>query len=125
MKSLSPLGFFGSMKLPIRLIWLRSRLRSSWDGRLAVLLMFLAVVAGIATYAALRSAPPFGDNPDAVIWLLNIDLIILGALGILIARRVVSLFTTWRKGIPGARLHIRLVYIFGLLAMAPAVIMTV
>lgn len=125
MKTLSRTPFFGAMRVPVRLIWLRSRLRSSWDGRLALLLFGLALIAGAATYAALRSAPPFGDSPDAVIWLLNIDLIILCGLGILIARRVVSLFTTWRKGIPGARLHIRLVYIFGILAMAPAVIMTV
>ncbi len=125
MKSAPSQGFLGSMRVPVRLLWIRSRMRSSWDGRLAVLFIFLATIAGIATYAALRSAPPFGDDPDAVIWLLNLDLIILCVLGILIARRVVSLFTTWRKGIPGARLHIRLVYIFGLLAMAPAVIMTI
>nr|HPQ51564.1 two-component sensor histidine kinase [Alphaproteobacteria bacterium] len=125
LKTKSSQGFLGSMRVPVRLLWMRSRLRSSWDGRLAVLFIFFAIIAGFSTYAALRSAPPFGDNPDAVIWLLNIDLIILCVLGILIARRVVSLFTTWRRGIPGARLHIRLVYIFGLLAMAPAVIMTV
>ncbi|HOO51433.1 MAG TPA: PAS domain-containing sensor histidine kinase [Alphaproteobacteria bacterium] len=124
-KTASPQGFFGSMRVPVRLLWLRSRLRSSWDGRLALLFIFLAILAGVATYAALKSAPPFGDSPDAVIWLLNLDLIILCVLGILIARRVVSLFTTWRRGIPGARLHLRLVYIFGLLAMAPAVIMTI
>lgn len=124
-KTAPPQGFFGSMRVPVRLLWIRSRLRSSWDGRLALVFIFLAILAGIATYAALKSAPPFGDNPDAVIWLLNLDLVILCALGILIARRVVSLFTTWRRGIPGARLHLRLVYIFGLLAMAPAVIMTI
>ncbi len=104
--------------------WLRVRFRSSWDGRLAIIMLLLALVSGVATYGALNSAAPFGDNPDAVIWLLNIDLIILLVLFSLIARRVSGLFTVWRKGIPGARLHLRLVYIFGLLAMAPAVIMT-
>ncbi|MBL8639563.1 MAG: PAS domain-containing sensor histidine kinase [Alphaproteobacteria bacterium] len=96
-----------------------------WDGKLAILFVALALLAGGATYAALRSAPPFGDNPDAVIWLLTLDLIILCVIGAIIGRRVVGLFKIWRLGIPGARLHVRLVYIFGLLAMAPAVIMTV
>lgn len=115
----------GLKKLSLRLLWLRSRLKTSWDGRLATLLIGLSVILGGATYAALRSAPPFGNNPDVVIWLLNTDLVVLGVLGILIARRVVLLYTVWRKGIPGARLHIRLVYIFGLLAMAPAIVMTI
>lgn len=100
-------------------------LGTSWDRKFAALFIGVAVILCVATYAALRSAPPFGNYPNAVIWLLNIDLLALGGLGILIARRVVLLYSVWRRGIPGARLHLRLVYIFGLLAMAPAVIMTI
>lgn len=95
-----------------------------WDKKSAVILVTIAVFLSSATYAALQSAPPFGDNSTAVIWLLNIDLIALGILGVLIARRVILLYTIWKRGIPGARLHLRFVYIFGLLAMVPAVIMT-
>lgn len=98
---------------------------ASWDGKLAILLIVLAIGLGVATYSALRSTPPFGNHPDLVIWLLNIDLVVLGFLGILIARRVVLLYSVWKRGIPGARLHLRMVYTFGLLAMAPAIIMTI
>lgn len=108
-----------------RLQRLQDRFSASIENKIALVLIIIALISGGATYAAMNSAPPFGDNPDAVIWLLYLDLVILVALMILIARRVVSLFTVWRKGIPGARLHIRLVYIFGLLAMTPAVFMTV
>lgn len=110
---------------PIRHLWARSRLNTSWDGRFATFLFFLALGLGFCTYAALRSVPPFDSNPDILIWLLNVDLIVLCGLGMLIARRVVLIYTVLRRGIPGARLHLRLVYIFGLLAMAPAVIMTI
>lgn len=110
--------------LRARIAWLRVKFGSSWDGRLAVLMIILALVSGLATYASMNSAFPFGNNTDVVIWLLNIDLVIMLVLLALIARRVLVLFTIWRRGIPGARLHLRLVYIFGLLAMAPAVIMT-
>jgi two-component system nitrogen regulation sensor histidine kinase NtrY len=113
------------LSLRSRMRWLRTKFQSSWDGKLAVFMILLALVSGLATYAALNSALPFGgDSPDVVIWLLNIDLIIILALCALVARRTLVLFTIWRRGIPGARLHLQLVYIFGLLAMAPAIIMT-
>lgn len=101
------------------------RLASSWEGRLALVLAVAGIVAGIATYGALNALPPFGNDPDFVIWLLNIDFVILLCLVLLVARRAMALFTLWRRGIPGARLHIRLVLLFGMLAMAPAIIMTV
>lgn len=110
---------------PLRLLWVRSRLNSSWDGRVAAVMIVLAVILGVATYGALRSTPRFAGSPEIVIWLLNIDLIVLCLLGLLITRRVILIYTVWRRGIPGARLHLRLVYIFGLLAMVPAVIMTI
>ncbi len=110
---------------PVRLWRLRHRLGTSWEGRLALVLTFAGILAGMATYAALNSLPPFGTNADMVIWLLNIDLIILLVLGVLVARRVASLFGIWRRGIPGSQIQMRFVYIFGLVAMAPAVIMTI
>lgn len=121
----TPRDAFGELSLRHRLSWLSSKFQSSWDGRLAILMTVLALASGLATYAALNSTLPVGgDNPDIVIWLLNIDLLIILALFALVARRVVLLFSIWRQGIPVARLHLRLVYIFGLLAMAPAIIMT-
>ncbi len=125
----SPIALFPRFLPFARMARLRRSLARSWGGswdrKMAAILIGLALILGSTTYAALRSTPPFGNHPDLVIWLLNIDLLVLGFLGILIARRVVLLYSVWRRGIPGARLHLRLVYIFGLLAMAPAVIMTI
>lgn len=108
-----------------RLQRLQDRFSASIENKLAFVLIILALISGVATYGALNSAPPFGKNADTVIWLLNIDLLILFALVILVTRRAVSLFTVWKKGIPGARLHIKLVSVFGLLATTPAIIMMV
>ncbi len=112
-------------RFPVRLWRLRQRLGSSWEGRFALFLAFAGIGAGIATYAALNSMPPFGSNPDVVIWLLNLDLVILLSLGILVARRVASLLTLWKRGIPGSKIHMRFVYTFGLVAMAPAIVMMI
>lgn len=97
----------------------------SWSMRLSFLLIAAAVISGFATYAALTETPPFGDNPKTVIWLLNIDLIILLALVILIGRRIIGIWSGRRRNIAGSHLHVRLVAIFSIMAAAPAIIMAV
>jgi len=58
-----------------------------WAGRiglgrkLAIALAIPALASGVATYLALTGAPPFGPHPSAVLSLLNLDLILLLALG--------------------------------------------
>lgn len=96
-----------------------------WRKRAAFILVLAAIASGFATYAALTETPPFGDDSRIVIWLLNIDLIILLLLVSLIARRIVALWSGRKRGLAGSRLHVRLVYIFSMLAAAPVIIMTV
>ena len=93
--------------------------------RLSFLLILAALISGLATYAALTERPPFGDNPNTVIWLLNIDLIILLMLAAVIAKRVIGIWSGRKQNIAGSHLHIRLVLIFGIMAALPAIIMAV
>lgn len=97
------------------------RLRSG----LAFALILAAVASGIATYAALTDTPPFGKDTNTIFWLLNIDLIILLVLVSLVAQRIVGLWSGRRRGQAGSKLHVRLVFIFSLLALTPAIIMTI
>lgn len=109
-----------------RISGLRRGFRSKgWGLRLSFLLICAAIISGFATYAALTETPPFGDNPNTVIWLLNIDLIILLLLAMLIGRRITSIWSGRRKNIAGSRLHVRLVLIFSIMAALPAIIMAV
>lgn len=97
----------------------------AWQNRLAMLLVAAAVISGLATYAALTETPPLGNDPETVIWLLNIDFIILLLLVALIAQRIVGLWSGRKRGLAGSHMHVRLVYTFSILAAAPAIIMTV
>lgn len=97
----------------------------SWRTKIGMVLVVGAVICGFATYAALTKTPPFGDDPNLVIWLLNIDLIILLLLVSLIARRIVSVWSGKKRGIAGSHLHVRLVYIFSILVAVPTIIMTI
>jgi two-component system nitrogen regulation sensor histidine kinase NtrY len=99
-----------------------------WAGRiglgrkLAIALAIPALASGIATYLALTGAPPFGPHPSAVLALLNLDLILLLALGAVIAKRLIEVWAERRRGLAGSRLQIRLVVLFSLIAVLPTII---
>lgn len=99
--------------------------KRSWRTKAGAVLVLASVICGFVTYFALRETPPFGDNPNFVIWLLNVDLILLLLLTSLIAHRIVGVWSNKKKGIAGSHLHVRLVYIFCALVAVPTVIMTI
>src|SRR6266404_6876978 len=102
-----------------------------WAGRiglgrkLAIALAIPALASGVATYLALTGAPPFGPDPNAVLLLLNLDLILLLALGAVIAKRLIEVWAERRRGLAGSRLQIRLVVLFSLIAVTPTIIVAV
>lgn len=96
-----------------------------WSNMAVIVLIVSSIVSGIVTYAALKEAPPFGDDPNTIIWLLNMDLILLVGLVGVVAHRIVSVWSGRKRGLAGSHLHVRLVYIFSVLAATPAIIMTI
>ncbi len=105
---------------------LTGRMRQPIWGRIfAVSLSVGALLAGIATYAALTGAPPIGDSPDLVLILLNVDLALLLLLMVVVARRIVAVWSERRRGSAGSRLHVKLVVLFGLVSVVPAIIVAV
>ncbi len=90
--------------------------------KLAIALAVAAVVSGFATYAAMTEGG-VAPAPRTVLLLLNLDLILLLALGVVVARRIVMLWAERRRGLAGSRLHVQLVLLFSALAVAPAIVM--
>lgn len=93
----------------------------------ALALAIAALLSGIATYVAFTQ-PAVGGQPRAtqvVLGLLYLDLALLLLLGVLVARRMVQVWRMRRRGSAGARLHIRLVGLFSLVAVAPAIIVAI
>ncbi len=69
-----------------------SFLRSKRLGRVVGILLIAAALGfGALTYAAFTGLPPLGDDPETLIVLLNVDIVLLLLLGLLILRRVVSI----------------------------------
>ncbi len=96
--------------------------RLALSRRAAVFLTIAAVLSCLATYSVLTKR---STDIDTVYWLLNLDLILLLLMGTVVARQVVRLWSEKKQGIAGAKLHVRLVFVFGVLAAAPAILMAV
>ncbi|MCO6416238.1 PAS domain-containing sensor histidine kinase [Siccirubricoccus sp. KC 17139] len=85
-----------------------------------------ALLLGIATFAVLSEGSPFGPTkPGTVVGLVLVNLaVILLLLGSL-AGRLVRVWADRRRGSAGSRLHVRLVLLFGVVAVVPAMLVAV
>ncbi|MDB5396853.1 MAG: ntrY [Rhodospirillales bacterium] len=104
----------------IFVLWAR---KTGLGNKVALALIAVSVMAGAATYAALTAGAPFGDAHTLYL-LLNIDLALFLLLVLIVARRIVALWVQRRQGTAGARLHVRLVTWFSLVAVVPAIFVT-
>src|SRR5689334_700697 len=81
-----------------------------------------ALLAGTLTYGTLTGLVPYRPSHDGLIGLVLINFILALTLGALIAWRLTRLWAERRSGMAGARLHIRLVGLFALIAVVPAIL---
>ena len=65
---------------------------------LAIGLACAAVICGAITYATMSGSAPFGPEPQTILILLNIDLVLLLLLGALVASQLVKLWMERRRG---------------------------
>jgi len=84
-----------------------------------------AIAAGVFTFAAVTGTGALGLPPGSILWLVNINLALLLILAAVLAVRVVRVWAERRRGSAGSRLHVRLVLLFGLVAVTPTIIVTV
>ena len=95
------------------------------SGKVTFGLGLAALLSAIATYLAISDFSPFETSPQLVLGLLLLDLVLLLALATLVAWRLVALWMARRSGTAGSRLHVRMVILFGLVAITPTIIMAV
>jgi two-component system, NtrC family, nitrogen regulation sensor histidine kinase NtrY len=100
-----------------------------FERALAATLMGIGGACAIATYVVMYvRLVGIWEAPLALrvnTWLFVADVAITVALGCIVVRRVILLWAGRRHGIAGAKLHVRLVMLFGLIAIIPTVIIAV
>ncbi|HLI12793.1 MAG TPA: PAS domain-containing sensor histidine kinase [Alphaproteobacteria bacterium] len=99
--------------------------RSGLGRKLAIALAVCAALAGLATYAALSKTLPIQTNPNVILVLLYVDLVLLLLLAAVVARRITQIWIERRRGSAGSRLHTRLVALFSFVAVTPTIIVAI
>jgi len=91
----------------------------------AYALAALAIVSGAATVATIVGSPSQTNNINTVLSLLYIDGILLLMLGVVVARRLTQVWFARRRGAAGSGLEGKLVVLFSLVAVTPAILVAV
>ena len=92
---------------------------------LAFTLMAVGVTAAIATFLTLTGNSDFGMGESALDVFVAIDLVLVLALGAVVVQALVRMWGRRRSGLAAARLHVRLVGLFSVVAIVPAILAVV
>jgi two-component system nitrogen regulation sensor histidine kinase NtrY len=87
-----------------------------------LVLAVLAFGVGLATFIFLARGAPFGPDPGLSVGLVLANLSTVLLLGAVLAGRLTRVWVERRRGSAGSRLHIRLVLLFGGVAVAPSIV---
>ena len=85
----------------------------------------LALILGIATFASLAGGVPLLVQPERVFAMAVANFVVLLALGAVLAGRLTRVWVERRRGSAGSRLHVRLVFLFSVVAVTPAIVVAV
>ncbi len=90
---------------------------------ITIALAILSLAAGFATYWVFSErGAPLNQDSDYLVALIYLDLVLLLLLSVFIARRLVRLWSERKRGAAGSHMHVRLAAMFGVFAIAPAII---
>ncbi|MEM1289172.1 MAG: PAS domain-containing sensor histidine kinase [Pseudomonadota bacterium] len=88
-------------------------------------LIVLAIVAGIGSFAILTGSTPIIPTRDVVLRLMVVNAVTVTALVVLIGIEIFKILKARKDRRAGARLHLRLLALFSLIAAVPAILVAV
>ena len=105
----------------------RRRLADLLLGRAMTLAVaVVALLLGIATFILLSNGSPFGPTkPGQLVAIVLVNAVCLLLLGVSLISRLVRVWAERRRGSAGSRLHVRLVMLFGVVAVTPALLVAI
>jgi two-component system nitrogen regulation sensor histidine kinase NtrY len=91
-------------------------------GRIAVI---VALICALVTFAVLSDLTPLSPTNEVVVNLVRLDLVVMLVLSIIIGRELWLILQARRRGRAAARLHVRIIALFSLMAAAPAILVAI
>ncbi len=85
----------------------------------------LSLVSGLATYLILTGLTPIVPRGSVVVWALATNALLIVAMIAVVTWQIRDLLQAWKARVPGARLHIRIVALFSIIAALPAILLAV
>ncbi len=90
---------------------------------LGLIVVVLSLIAALATYAILTGLTSISPSGDVVMTTLFVNAVLILAMFAVIGWQLAGLVRAWRDKVPGARLQVRVVALFSLIAVLPAVLL--
>jgi two-component system, NtrC family, nitrogen regulation sensor histidine kinase NtrY len=100
----------------------QSRLTSGLAGPIAVA---LALLSAVVTFVVLTGLTPVVPSHDVVVGVLLVNAAMMLVLLAIIAHEVLKIVRARRRGQAGAKLHVRIVGLFSVIAAVPAILLAV
>ncbi len=92
---------------------------------LGLVLVALSIFAGLATYLILTGLTPIIPKHSVVVTVLLINAVLVLGMVALIAWQVWGLWVARRRQAAGAQLHVRIVALFSIIAVLPAILLAI
>ncbi|MGB6948277.1 MAG: HAMP domain-containing protein, partial [Methyloceanibacter sp.] len=92
---------------------------------LGLITMMLSLGSGLATYVILTGLTPIVPTHLVVVSMLLINLVLVLAMVMIIAWQVTGLWLARRRQAAGSQLHVRIVSLFSVIAVVPAILLAV
>jgi two-component system nitrogen regulation sensor histidine kinase NtrY len=96
--------------------------RAFWIG---LCLVLLSLVSAFATYIILTGLSPIAPRNEVVLTVLFLNVVLIVAMIVLLTRQIIGLARAWKQRTPGARLHIRIVALFSIIAALPTLLLAI
>src|SRR5690606_11027234 len=93
--------------------------------RIGPIAVGIALLSALATFLVLSGMTPFLPTHDLVVSLLLVTAVAALVLVVVIALEVWAIVQARRRGRAGARLHVRIVGLFAVIAAVPAILVAV
>ena len=94
--------------------------RAFWTG---LVIVILSIIAALATYLILTGLTPIAPRDEVVVGALALNVLLIAAMIVVIAWQGYGMWRAWRAKLAGARLHVRIVLLFSIIAALPAVVL--